>query len=229
MSIVRNSISAVSLALLTVGCDADSTPPSAPRDTPQSIRAAPASATHDRFRLREVGAQTLFASVDPSGCIETDVVIVGAEQTLKEGGKPTEQPLALVQVFVFDFCSGAVLRNLFGITNDADVVGDRQLNQATVQGTIPVTDDITGATEEVEVDVVFTGFGGLTVASDRFHLRQPGFFLNVQFRGTFRAAEVSGSVVLGGENLIAGPPVFAELFRTRQGEMAVTRTPRDSV
>ena len=126
MSIVRNSISAVSLALLTVGCDADSTPPSAPRDTPQSIRAAPASATHDRFRLREVGAQTLFASVDPSGCIETDVVIVGVEQTLKEGGKPTEQPLALVQVFVFDFCSGAVLRNLFGQTNDAEVVGDRQ-------------------------------------------------------------------------------------------------------
>ena len=79
------------------------------------------------------------------------------------------------------------------------------------------------------MDVVFTGFGGLTVASDRFHLRQPGFFLNVQSRGTFRAAEASGSVVLGGENLIAGPPVFAELFRTRQGEMAVTRTPRDSI
>jgi hypothetical protein len=229
MSIVRNSIRAVSLALLTVGCDADSTPPSAPRDTPPSIRAAPVRATHDRFRLRELGAQALFASVDPSGCIETDVVIVGSEQTLKEAGKPTERPLALVQVFVFDFCSGTVLRNLFGLTNDAEVVGDRKLNQATVQGTIPVTDDITGATEEVEVDVVWTGFGGLTVASDNFHVRQPGFFLNVQFRGTFRAAEASGSVALGGENLIAGPPLFAELFRVREGDMAVTRTPRDSV
>jgi hypothetical protein len=229
MSIVRNSISAVSLALLMVGCDADSTPPSAPRNTPQSIRVAPVRATHDRFRLREVGAQALFASVDPRGCIETDVVIVGSEQTLKEAGKPTEQPLAFVQVFVFDFCSGTVLRNLIGQTNDAEVVGDRKLNQATVQGTIPVTDNITGATEEVEVDVVFTGFGGLTVSSDRFHLRQPGFFLSVQLRGTFRAAEVSGSVALGGENLIAGPLVFAELFRVRDGEMAVTRTPRDSV
>jgi hypothetical protein len=131
---------------------------------------------------------------------------------------------------VFDFCSGSVLRNLFGLTNDAEVVADRKLNQATVQGTIPVTDEITGATEEVEVDVVWTGFGGLTVSSDRFHLRQPGFFLNVQFRGTFRAAEVSGSVALGGENLIAESQLlFAELFRVRQGEMAVTRTPPDSV
>ena len=54
---------------------------------------------------------------------------------------------------MFDFCTGNLLRNLFGITNDAEVVADRKLNRATVQGTIPATDEITGATEEVEVDV----------------------------------------------------------------------------
>lgn len=224
MCIARHNIGAVSLALLTVGCDANSAPPSAPRDTPQSIHAAPARATHTRFRVRELGAQALFVSVDSGGCSETSVVIFGAEQTLKETSKPTEQPLALVQVFVFDFCSGTVLRNLFGITNDAEVVADRKLNRATVQGTIPVTDDITGATEEVEVDVAWTGFGGLTVASDRFLLRQPGLFVNSQFRATFRGAEASGSIAIGGEDLLTEPPVFAELFRVRSGEMSVTRT-----
>ena len=229
MCIARYSIGALSLALLTVGCDSNSAPPSAPLDTPQSIRAAPARASTTRFRLREVGAQAAFSSVDPSGCIETFVSIFGAEQTLKETGKPTEQPLAIVQVFVLDFCTGTVLRNLFGITNDVEVVGDRKLNRATVQGTIPVSDEITGAAEEVEVDVTWTGVGGLTALSDRFHVRQPGFFLNFQFKGTLRQAEVSGSIAVGGENLITGPPFFAELFRTTTGEMQVIRTSRDSL
>ena len=137
MSIVRNSISGVSLARRL--WDVMQTPHHRVPLATHHSRSVP----HRRallttaFRLRELGARALFASVDSSGCIETDVFIVGAEQTLKEGGKPTEQPLALAQVFAFYFCSGAVLRNLFGQTNDAEVVGDRKLNQATVQGTIP--------------------------------------------------------------------------------------------
>ena len=75
MSIARYSVGALSLALLTVGCDA-APRHRVPRVTHHSRFVPHQHALLTRFRLREVGAQALFSSVDPSGCIETFVAFL---------------------------------------------------------------------------------------------------------------------------------------------------------
>src|SRR5688572_18285438 len=108
-------IAVISLPLLVVGCNDESSPPSGPHTGPPSQAAARALKTEQfRFQLRELGAEAGFFSLDPTGCVVTDVFVFGAEQRLKASpGKPAEGPVAFVSVFEIDFCSNTVLRDVF--------------------------------------------------------------------------------------------------------------------
>jgi hypothetical protein len=221
-------LAAIGLALLVAACADDAAPPSAPGAEPTlrtAVRAQDSTA-HFRFQIRRVGAEASFSSIDPSGCVETDAFVFGAEQTQKEGpGKPTTGPLAFVSLFEFNFCTNEVLRSAFGVTNDAVFEAERnKLTEARLQATITAFDDLTGAEVQVEVDVAWTGTGVLTSQSDRFRLKQPGLLVTQWFKGTFRESAASGTVAVGGENLATDAASFADIFRARFGELDVVKT-----
>jgi hypothetical protein len=220
-------IAVIGLPLLVVGCSEESSPPSGPHTEPPP-RAAVRALTTDqsRFQLREVGAAAGFFSIDPTGCVGTDVFVFGAERRLKSSpGKPTEGPLAVVQVFQIDFCSGTLLRDVVGVTEDASLGVDRaKLAEARLQATITGTDFITDTEVQVEVDVTWAGTGDLAFSSQQARFRQPGFLLRFSFKGSFREATASGTVSLTGENLTPEPAFFADLFRARSGELFLVRT-----
>jgi hypothetical protein len=220
-------VAAIGLPLLLAGCGEGTAPPSGPGIEPTSGRAARVSATAvDRFRvqIREVGANAFFSSFDPSGCVETFTTVLGAEQTRKEGpGKPTTGPLALVQVFEFNLCTNELLREIFGETGDATFQVGKKLTEARLQATIPAFDFTNEVEVEVVVDLVWTGLGELTSESNRFRLKGPGVLLSQWFKGTFRPAEVSGTVAVGGEN-VATDALDAAIFRARFGFFDLVRT-----
>jgi len=196
---------AVGLPLLFASCGEDTVPPSGPRVEPPRPAARVSASAVDRFRIqiRELGANALFSSVDPSGCVETDAFVFGAEQTRKEGpGKPTTGPLASVVVLEFNFCTNELLRSIFGETGDA---------------TITASDFLNGVEVQVVADLTWTGAGELASLSDRFRLKAPGFLVSQWFKGTFRPAAVSGTVAIAGEN-VATNAHAAEIFRARSGE-----------
>lgn len=220
-------VAVISLALLVVGCNDESSPPSGPHTEPPPQAAARALTTQQfRFQLREVGAEAGFFSFDPTGCVVTDVFVFGAEQRLKASpSKPTEGPVAFVSVVEFDVCTNNVLREVFGQTQDASLEADRtKLGEARLQATITGTDFVTGTEVQMEVDVTWTGTGGLTFQSFQSRVRQPGFLARFSSKGTFREATASGTVSLAGENLTPDAAFFADIFRATRGELVLERT-----
>jgi hypothetical protein len=221
-------LAAIGLPLLVAACGEDTAPPSAPRaEAPlrAAVRAQDSTA-HFRFQIRRVGAEASFSSIDPSGCVETDAFVFGAEDTQKAGpGKPTTGPLAVVSLFEFNFCTNEVLRSAFGVSNDAvfDAEGNR-LTGARLQATITAFDDLTGGEVQVVVDVAWTGTGELVSRSDRFRLKQPGLLVTQWSKGAFRDAAAAGTVAVGGENLATDAASFADIFRARVGELDVVKT-----
>jgi hypothetical protein len=184
---------------------------------------SPLAASHFRFRIKDRAANASFSSVDPSGCVETFVFVFGAIETVKEGpGKPATGPLAVVRLSQFDFCNHTI-GEFFGFAEDATFEVSRKLDQAHLKATVPGFLDETGAEAPAVVDLTWTGTGELFSETARTRLKFPGSMLTQWFKGTFRPAQVSGSVTVGKQNL-ATDPVDALIIRATQGSFEVVRT-----
>ena len=218
-------VAAIGLPLLLAGCGDDAVPPSAPASdaAPQAAaRVSALKADRIRFQIRDQAANASFISLDPSGCVETFVFVFGAQETVKDGpGAPSTGPLAVVQLSRFNFCTNEI-EELFGITDDATFEVSTKLDQARLRATVPgfVAD---GQEVPAVVDLTWTGAGALFSESSRVRLRQPGVMLTQWFRGTFRPAQVSGTVTIGREN-IAADPLDALIIRARQGSFEIVKT-----
>jgi hypothetical protein len=186
------------------------------------LRAAARGASHLRFQIKDRAANASFSSLDRSGCVETFVFVFGSNETVKQGGKPATGPLAVVQLSQYDFCNNTI-GEYFGIAEDAAFEVSRKLDQAHLKATVPGFLDETGAEAPAVVDLTWTGAGDLFSETDRTRLKFPGSMLTQWFKGTFRPAQVSGTVTVGKQNL-AADPVDALIIRATQGSFEVVRT-----
>jgi hypothetical protein len=218
-------IAAIGLPLFLAGCGEDTTPPSAPvaETAPKAAaRVSALKADRARFQIRDRAANASFLSIDPSGCVETFVFVFGAQETVKDGpGAPSTGPLAVVQLSELNFCTNEIAE-FFGITNDATFEVNTKLDEAHLRATVPGF-VANGVEAPAVVDLTWTGAGELFSESNRYRLKAPGAMLTQWFKGTFRPAQVSGTVMVGDEN-IAGDPLDALIIRARQGSFEIVKT-----
>lgn len=218
-------VAAIGFPLLLVACGDAAVPSNGPtaETTAPAERVSAMAANHFRFQIKDHAANASFSSVDPSGCVETFVFVFGSNETVKEGpGKPRTGPLAVVQLSQFDFCNNT-LGEFFGIAEDAAFEVSRKLDQAHLKATVPGFVDETGVEAPAVVDLTWTGAGDLFSETDRSRLKLPGSMLTQYFKGTFRPAQISGTVTLGKQNL-ATDPVDALIIRATQGSLELVRT-----
>ena len=218
-------LATIGLPLLLAGCDDDAGPPSGPRSETAApgLRASARGASHLRFQIKDRAANASFSSLDRSGCVETFVFVFGSNETVKQGpGQPATGPLAVVQLSQYDFCNNTI-GEYFGFAEDAAFEVSRKLDQAHLKATVPGFLDETGVEAPAVVDLTWTGAGDLFSETDRTRLKFPGSMLTQWFKGTFRPAQVSGTVTVGKQNL-AADPVDALIIRATQGSFEVVRT-----
>ena len=176
-----------------------------------------------RFQIKDRAANASFSSVDRSCCLETFVFVFGSNETAKEGpGKPGTGPLAVVQLSQYDFCNNTI-GEYFGNADDALFEVSRKLDQAHLKATVPGFLDETGVEAPAVVDLTWTGAGELFSETDRSLMKFPRSMLTQWFKGTFRPAQVSGTVTVGKRNL-ATDPVDALIIRATQGSFEIVRT-----
>jgi hypothetical protein len=219
-------VAMIGFPLLLVACGDDDAPPSglgAEAASASARRGSARVASHLRFQIKDRAANASFSSVDPSGCVETFVFVFGSNETVKEGpGRAASGPLAVVQLSQYDFCNNT-LGEYFGFAEDAAFEVSRKLDQAHLKATVPGFVDETGVEAPAVVDLTWTGAGELFSETDRSRLKFPGSMLTQWFKGTFRPAQVSGSVTVGKQDL-ATAPVDALIIRATQGSFEVVRT-----
>lgn len=163
------------------------------------------------------------------GCgIFTDANIQPFE-SLSRPGNTTSQS-AMVFISKFDSCNGIQLEaasNFDPTTGAPDFTGTIQfgtgLSTATVNGTAPMFDYVTGTQFTTTINVSWQGFGPTTLRIDNSHFRVPNFIVNSHFDGTSRAAEASGILTdQTGTNLATLPSLYAELDNARGGTVQIT-------
>ena len=185
---------------------------------PASLRGT----SHFRLAIKDRAANASFSSVDPTGCVETFVFVFGSIETVKQGGKPATGPLAVVQLSQFNFCNNTI-GEFFGIAEDAAFEVSKQLDQAHLKASVPGFLDETGVEAPAVVDLTWTGAGDLIRETDRSRVKFPGSMLTQYLKGTFRPAQVSGTVTVGKTNL-AADPLDALILRATQGSLERVQT-----
>lgn len=179
-----------------------------------------------RYQFSGQFAGAYFSSADPSNeCIITDVSVFGDDGRVRMGsGKPGVGSAAGVYISQYDYCNEELLVAADGFTGlDADDFQiDRQLNSATLHTTITVYDWVSDTTYPVDVDVNWTGTGDPYRESGGSRYNTPGFKYNSHFQGTFRSAEVSGSVETAWGTLTSGSVVFADMGSVRSGSIEIS-------
>lgn len=191
---------------------------------------APAGAG-ETFRFKGKSADAFFSSIDPTGCVFTDVFVFASDDVTVlhiPPGPPSSSLGSVASVFIsqFDVCNGIDLvvadclspAPLTG--SEFQVIGNR-LDSATLNTTIECFDLLGGGPFDVAVALTWMGVGDPIRSRSHSHFHTPGFKVNDRFSGTFRSATASGSVSDGVTNYALESSDFAQIVSARNGSVTI--------
>ena len=175
------------------------------------------------FRFKGQSANAHFSSVDPSGCIYTDVFVYASEQIIAtQPGPGTPSSGASLSILQFDACTGTQLIGADGFASltGPDFQVSKKLNSATLNTTVNVFDYLTGTSYDVSIALTWTGISPLGRQTSEFHYQFAGCHQNYHNNGTFRFAQASGSVSDGVTDFAASPSADASISSAKSGSVS---------
>ena len=184
---------------------------------------AAASVPIDQYQVISArNADAAFSSLE--GCIETDLFVSSSDATY--GGRPgpvNKQGLTSVFLGRYDTCQPMVGKHypavFEGIAQTLDpLVSGPRLDRASISARIPMTDDVSGATVNLQLDVSWQLVGALQHETSHSHARLPGDgIVNSHENDLLGDAIAAGSVLLGGETIVLEPSLEAHLQLIKAG------------
>jgi len=155
--------------------------------------------------LRGPLVNALFTSFDASGCIETDTFVTANQPSYQQlPGAPVTTVVAGVSIFEYDSCTDTTILQAAGDTESfplGSLQVSKQLDWATLAGTMTLTNIDTNATFDVDINVAFTGTSAIhrdDVNSNDFY--GGGCHVLNRWKGSGRTATASGTVSDGATN-----------------------------
>lgn len=200
-AIVRGALTISSLATLVL--------------TPASVAGA-ANGQVEMENSRGPLVNAWSSATDSSGCIQTDTFVSANRPTDQHlPGRGTTTGNGAVSVFQYDTCTDTMLLQAVGETDTLgadDLQISKQLDWATLETTITVTNIDTGDQFDLDVDVAWVGTSDIT--RDHSHTNDvysgDCHVLN-RWKGSGRDADASGSVWDGVTNFAPTTSQFAEI------------------
>jgi hypothetical protein len=163
-----------------------------------------------------------FHNLDASGCIITDTFVFASADTIHNPlGGPTPNLVTGVAISQFDQCVGFLIRAAVGSTNDVNFQIAKDLTSATLSGSFPLDDLVSGTTLQVTVNLTWTGNGNTVHQVFHGHLQLPGFVSNGLFNGDMQDGQASGVISGADQNFAPGVSVSAQLQQNTVGDITV--------
>ena len=166
------------------------------------------------------GSTAIAQFLREEGCLVTEVVVFATESVSRAGANQTDA-FGQAVILTTDTCTGAT-NTLFGFidTLNIDVAHG---NAGVVSGPVLFTSFETGEVFEGFVSLELTGVGSAQHGHGQFLHRFPGGMLQFHQNGFFRDAIASGSITVGGVDVLAGAAGTGVLEQITSGQLTLTR------
>ncbi|MGB3206412.1 MAG: hypothetical protein WBB28_15600 [Crinalium sp.] len=179
------------------------------------------AATTSKYQVKGENAYADFYKFDE--CSQTGVSVFGANNVTKNSpGSPTTQKDAYLYYWNYNFCTGAASSG-YGSSTDFTFTADKQLNSASLTGTFTVTDYNSETTKNVPVSINWTGTGEISRGNSHSRYQGAGYSSNYRSTGSYRQANVSGSVTVDGSNILAGLTGYGNLNSSTSASLEIIR------
>jgi hypothetical protein len=179
------------------------------------------AATTEKYKVKGESASAYFYQSDD--CNSTFVGISAYNDIAKDApGAPTSQKQASAYYSNYNYCTGGG-SFAYGSVTDPNFTMSNSLRSATLNSTITVYDSNSGTSKNLDVALTWTGTGDTYRGHNSSHYQGPGYTSNYRYAGSYRDAEVSGSVTLDGTNIITNLSNDATLGSYNNGSVTITR------
>jgi hypothetical protein len=184
-----------------------------------------AAVSRTTFRGENVNAsfftQTAITCDDgSSGSLDTSFFVIGFSQVVRSTSGNTDGSTLFVSFSELNTCTQA-FRSAFNTVNDPDYE-QRRTDSASLAGAFDLIDDATGEPiGTLTMDLDLTGTGATTRSNSHSTVHSGDFLFVSRAAGTFRQANVSGTLSLDGVEFVGGFQ-FAQLAENRSGDLTVT-------
>lgn len=187
------------------------------------VLAATAAATeHHHF----TGRSAIAAFYTSSGCVETSVLVsVDEEGSQTAPGQPVAAYRCSVHFEQWDSCNGQVMAS--GDV-EADLAPDEvtltpAARSATLRSTLEIFDQAQGRPATLALDLTWVATGPLYRSTAHDNYSSSSVHWVRRYRGQTRDAEASGSLLLDGTSLTAGPSHWAYVSTSQSAEVSIDR------
>ena len=184
-----------------------------------------ASAATFTYHLQGNNAAASLEAMDQDGCTFTGAyVYVYETRDNIQPGAPQSGTWLSVQIYKTNECLGyEVLLNAFGSValpaGAFDVQGN--LTGATLDAEVPVFDYLTGQSGVVTISLSWTGEGDVFRNLQSSRYSSPYYKFTYRSNGSYRSADVTGSLVYGGVDLAAGASAAGYLTASQSGSVTI--------
>ncbi|HEY9693108.1 MAG TPA: hypothetical protein V6D15_12930 [Oculatellaceae cyanobacterium] len=178
------------------------------------------AATTSRYQVKGENAYADFYQSDE--CNYTGVSVFAADSVTKTSGAPTTQKEAYLSYWKYNFCTG-VSSGGYGSSNNFTSTLNKQLDTANLTGTFTLTDYSTGTTKNADVNINWTGTGDISRGNSHYHYQGAGYSSNYRSIGSYRQANVSGSVTVDGTNIVTGLNGYGGLNSSTSASLEIIR------
>ena len=184
---------------------------------------AHAAAQIQVFRTSGNSVMASFHSLDASGCVITDASVFASDGTiLTSPGEDLFRFRALgYATSQFDQCRQLLLLTGLGLTGAVNFQIAKDLTSATLSGTIPMDEFVSGTTIQISVNVTWVGNGTTVHQVATSHERVPGFVEDSHGNGDMQEGGAAGVITDGTQNFAPGASVSAELEQNSSGTISV--------
>jgi hypothetical protein len=166
----------------------------------------PASAS-EMYRWKGPGAEASFSNLDESGCVVTDVNLFTRDETFQNPpGQPSRGSFVYLTIYQYDYCADLALRVAEGWASigEGDLQVAKKLGSATLSTVVTMYDWASDSYFDVSVDLSWSATAPTIQQSSSFRSHTPECKYHSRFRGSFRSADVNGTITDGSTNYTTG-------------------------
>ena len=177
-----------------------------------ALRTASVAAVSGSADTQSSSATARWADTDPTGCITREAILLVTSYDIHSpDGSDTATYLNL-SLTSFNACTGEIPYWIGGYQQlDEDVFSNSQLESASLTGSVEAIDSVTLLPVTIDLDLMWTGTGGITRYSNGFVDRMVGWRMNMHERGSYCDATPAGTISIGSQSFLPDELDYARL------------------